>query len=117
MTARSSTLFDKIWQRHVVRPQSDETPAIIYIDLQLLHEVTTPQAFDELNRRGLKVRRPDRCLATIDHSTPTTPPDAAGVRHYATEQARAQVDRLHENCARHGIELLSLFKMSDLTGG
>jgi 3-isopropylmalate/(R)-2-methylmalate dehydratase large subunit len=53
------------------------------------------------------VRRPERCLATIDHSTPTTPPDAAGFRHYATEQAKAQVDLLHVNCARHGIELHS----------
>jgi 3-isopropylmalate/(R)-2-methylmalate dehydratase large subunit len=104
---QASTLFEKIWQRHVVREQSADTPAILYIDLQLLHEVTSPQAFDELDRRGLKVRRPERCLATIDHSTPTTPPDAAGFRHYATEQAKAQVDLLHVNCARHGIELHS----------
>ena len=103
----ATTLFEKIWQRHLVRPETDETPAVLYIDLQLLHEVTSPQAFDELGRRGLAVRRPDRCLATIDHSTPTTPPDAAGTRHYATEQAKAQVDLLHVNCARHGIELHS----------
>jgi len=104
---QASTLFEKIWQRHVVREQSADTPAILYIDLQLLHEVTSPQAFDELDRRGLKVRRPDRCLATIDHSTPTTPPDVDGGRHYFTEQAKAQVDLLHVNCARHGIELHS----------
>lgn len=103
----ASTLFEKVWQRHVVRKETAETPAIIYIDLQLLHEVTSPQAFAELKRRGLKVRRPDRCLATIDHSTPTTPPDADGVYHYHTPEARAQVDILHTNCAENGIELHS----------
>ncbi|MCW8872673.1 MAG: aconitase family protein, partial [Xanthomonadales bacterium] len=102
-----STLFEKVWQRHVVREESADTPAILYIDLQLLHEVTSPQAFDELKRRGLKVRRTDRCLATIDHSTPTTPPDADGTRHYFTAQAKAQVDLLHVNCAECGIELHS----------
>jgi len=105
--SQPSTLFEKIWQRHVVREETAETPAILYIDLQLLHEVTSPQAFDELKRRGLSVRRTDRCLATIDHSTPTTPPDADGNRHYFTAQAKAQVDLLHVNCAKHGIELHS----------
>jgi len=105
--SQPSTLFEKIWQRHLVRAETAETPAILYVDLQLLHEVTSPQAFDELKRRGLKVRRPDRCLATIDHSTPTSPPDADGNRRYHTEQARAQVDLLHVNCAEHGIELHS----------
>jgi 3-isopropylmalate/(R)-2-methylmalate dehydratase large subunit len=100
-----STLFEKVWQRHLVRKETAETPAILYIDLQLLHEVTSPQAFNELKRRGLKVRRPDRCLATIDHSTPTTPPDAHGVRHYHTAEGEAQVDILHTNCAEQGIYL------------
>ena len=99
------TLFEKIWQRQVVKDETPEAPAILYIDLQLLHEVTSPQAFDELRRRGLGVRRPDRCLATIDHSTPTTPPDENGVRHYHTKEAEAQVDQLHVNCAEFGIEL------------
>jgi 3-isopropylmalate/(R)-2-methylmalate dehydratase large subunit len=102
---RPSTLFEKIWQRHVVRKETADTPAILYIDLQLLHEVTSPQAFDELQRRGLRVRRPDCCLATIDHSTPTAPPGPDGTRPYVTDQAKAQVDRLHENCAEHGIAL------------
>jgi 3-isopropylmalate/(R)-2-methylmalate dehydratase large subunit len=101
------TLFEKVWQRHLVRKETAETPAILYIDLQLLHEVTSPQAFGELKRRGLKVRRPDCCLATIDHSTPTTPPDSKGVRHYHTPEARAQVDMLHANCAEQGIYLHS----------
>jgi len=102
-----STLFEKVWRRHVVREETGESPAILYIDLQLLHEVTSPQAFDELKRRELKVRRPDRCLATIDHSTPTSPPDADGNYAYVSDQARAQVDILHVNCAEHGIELHS----------
>jgi 3-isopropylmalate/(R)-2-methylmalate dehydratase large subunit len=103
----ATTLFEKVWQRHLVRDQSVEAPAILYVDLQLLHEVTSPQAFDELKRRGLKVRRPDRCLATIDHSTPTSPPDASGERLYGSPEARAQVDMLHVNCAEHGIDLHS----------
>jgi 3-isopropylmalate/(R)-2-methylmalate dehydratase large subunit len=100
-----STLFEKIWRRHVVCEETADTPAVLYIDLQLLHEVTSPQAFDELKRRGLGVRRPDRCLATIDHSTPTTPPEPDGSRRYVTDQAKAQVDRLHANCAEHDIVL------------
>ena len=100
-----STLFEKVWRRHLVREESAETPAILYIDLHLLHEVTTPQAFDELKQRGLRVRRPDRCLATIDHSTPTSPPDADGKRHYVTGQARAQVETVQRNCEEHGIVL------------
>jgi 3-isopropylmalate/(R)-2-methylmalate dehydratase large subunit len=100
-----STLFEKVWRRHLVREESAETPAVLYIDLHLLHEVTTPQAFDELKQRGLRVRRPDRCLATIDHSTPTSPPDADGKRHYVTGQARAQVETVQRNCEEHGIVL------------
>jgi len=99
------TLFEKVWQRHLVRNESAETPAVIYIDLHLLHEVTSPQAFDELKRRGLSVRRTDRCLATIDHSTPTSSVKADGSRDYVTDQARAQVEMLYDNCAQYGIEL------------
>ena len=103
--SEATTLFEKIWRRHVVRRETADTPAVLYIDLQLLHEVTSPQAFAELARRGIGVRRPDRCLATIDHSTPTTPPDANGERTWHTAQAREQVETLYRNCARHGIEL------------
>ena len=67
------TLFQKIWDDHVVRPEDAGTPAVLYIDLHLVHEVTSPQAFTELRQRGLRVRRPDRTIATMDHSTPTTP--------------------------------------------
>ena len=67
------TLFEKVWAEHVVVPEAAETPAVLYIDLHLIHEVTTPQAFALLRERGLSVRRPDLTLATMDHSTPTTP--------------------------------------------
>lgn len=99
------TLFDKLWDAHVVAPESDQAPAVLYIDLHLIHEVTSPQAFAELDARGLVPRRPDRTKATMDHSTPTLPPDADGRLPYHTEAARKQVELLSENCARHGIEL------------
>jgi 3-isopropylmalate/(R)-2-methylmalate dehydratase large subunit len=70
------TLFDKIWDAHIVVPETDAAPAVFYIDLHLLHEVTTPQAFTELATRGLSPRRVERCIATMDHSTPTLPADA-----------------------------------------
>ncbi len=109
MTSTPSTLFEKIWQSHLVQDETDAAsggaPAILYIDLHLVHEVTSPQAFTELKQRGLKVRRPDLCLATIDHSTPTTPADANGEHHYYTAEAREQVETLYRNCADQGIEL------------
>jgi len=70
--AQPLTLFQKVWNRHVVTQEPD-SPAVLYIDLQLVHEVTSPQAFDGLRRRGLKVRRPDRTIGTMDHSIPTLP--------------------------------------------
>jgi len=85
MSAR--TLFEKIWDAHVVESESDSAPAILYVDLHLVHEVTSPQAFSELRARGLSVRRPERVLATFDHSTPTTPADANGRRAYVTDEA------------------------------
>jgi 3-isopropylmalate/(R)-2-methylmalate dehydratase large subunit len=99
------TLYEKVWRAHVVTPETADTPAILYVDLHLVHEVTSPQAFAELDARGLKVRRPDRTFATIDHSTPTLPPNAAGERPYANAEAKSQVETLSRNCARHGISL------------
>ena len=101
----SQTLFDKVWDAHVVRAQSADAPAVLYIDLHLVHEVTSPQAFAELDRRGLGLRCPERTVATIDHSIPTWPADLMGQRRYASEEAWQQVNRFEENCARHGIEL------------
>lgn len=99
------TLFEKIWDAHVVAPETADTPAVLYIDLHLVHEVTSPQAFDELRARGLKLRRADRTLATLDHSTPTLPAGADGERPYATAQAKAQVSQLETNCREFGVEL------------
>ncbi|MBC6403357.1 MAG: 3-isopropylmalate dehydratase large subunit [Hyphomonadaceae bacterium] len=101
MTAR--TLFDKVWERHVVVPETASNPATLYIDLHLIHEVTSPQAFTDIENRGFGVRRPDRTLATIDHSTPTRiNPD--GSRPYVTDHAEKQVETLLANTREHGIE-------------
>src|SRR6266542_1775298 len=94
------TLFDKIWDSHVVAEQPD-SPAILYIDLHLVHEVTSPQAFTGLRERGLKVRRPDKTLATMDHSIPTTPIDVP----IADAMAAAQIKQMETNAAEFGITL------------
>jgi 3-isopropylmalate/(R)-2-methylmalate dehydratase large subunit len=99
------TLLDKLWDAHVVTPESDSAPAVLYIDLHLIHEVTSPQAFAELDARGLPVRRPERTKGTLDHSTPTLPPDGDGHRTYVSAEARGQVEKLRDNCARFGVEL------------
>ncbi|HEU4664873.1 MAG TPA: 3-isopropylmalate dehydratase large subunit [Dokdonella sp.] len=99
------TLFDKLWDAHVVVPETDAAPATLYVDLHLVHEVTSPQAFAELDARGLRVRRPDRTKATLDHSTPTLPADADGRLPYASADAEAQVEALRRNAAKHAIEL------------
>ena len=104
MTA-PKTLFEKIWNAHVVAAESTDTPAILYVDLHLVHEVTSPQAFTELRERGLPLRRPDRMLATLDHSTPTLPTAANGERPYASDEAKAQVTQLETNCREFGVEL------------
>jgi 3-isopropylmalate/(R)-2-methylmalate dehydratase large subunit len=104
----SKTLFEKVWDSHIVRPQSDDYPAVLYIDLHLVHEVTSPQAFTELRERGLKVRRPERTIATMDHSTPTTPRNAQGVIPVDDPQAKAQLNQLEQNCADFGIPLYAL---------
>ena len=103
MSAR--TLFEKIWDAHLVASETTDTPAVIYIDLHLVHEVTSPQAFSELRERGLKLRRPDRTLATLDHSTPTLPALANGERPYANAEAKAQVAQLETNCREFGVKL------------
>ena len=102
------TLFEKIWDSHLVKAPDAETPGILYIDLHLIHEVTSPQAFTWLRERGLKVRRPDRTVATMDHSTPTTPRAADGKFKIVDPQAAAQIDQLETNCRDFGIELFAL---------
>lgn len=104
----AQSLFDKLWDAHVVVPESEDSPAILFIDLHLIHEVTSPQAFAVLEERGLPVRRPDLTQATLDHSTPTLPPGPDGRLPYATQDAEKQVHQLEANCAKHGIDLLGL---------
>jgi len=104
----AKTLFEKVWESHLVRPQTDDLPAVLYVDLHLVHEVTSPQAFTELRQRGLKVRRPDRTLATMDHSTPTTPRNELGIIPVTDTQAAAQLDVMRKNCADFGIPLYDL---------
>ncbi|RPJ64188.1 MAG: 3-isopropylmalate dehydratase large subunit, partial [Acidobacteria bacterium] len=94
----TATLFDRIWDAHVVSAPAD-APALIYIDLHLVHEVTSPQAFEGLRARGAGVRRPERTWATTDHSIPTTPlhePIADAI-------ARRQVEQLEANCREFGL--------------
>jgi 3-isopropylmalate/(R)-2-methylmalate dehydratase large subunit len=100
------TLFDKLWAAHIVRPATADTPAVLYIDLHLVHEVTSPQAFSELRARGLSVRCPDRTIATMDHSTPTTPRSQA--LQVVDTQAAAQLAELERNCQHFGIALYDL---------
>lgn len=104
----AQTLFEKVWNQHLVRPQTADTPAVLYIDLHLIHEVTSPQAFTVLRERGLRVRRPDRTLATMDHSTPTTPRNAQGIIPVLDAQAIYQLDFLTRNCQEFGIPLYAL---------
>ncbi|MEP6907786.1 MAG: 3-isopropylmalate dehydratase large subunit [Pseudoxanthomonas sp.] len=108
MTTTPRTLFDKLWDAHVVVPETDASPAVLYVDLHLIHEVTSPQAFTELRTRGIAPRRPDRTKATMDHSTPTTPADVHGKFHYFTQASETQVDTLASNCAEYGIELFDM---------
>src|SRR5439155_218846 len=94
------TLFEKIWAAHEV------LPGLLYIDLHLVHEVTSPQAFDGLRLAGREVRRPDRTLATADHNVPTDgTPTAARIRD---ELSRVQVETLERNCEEFGIPVYSL---------
>ncbi len=102
------TLFEKIWDAHLVRPATADTPATLYVDLHLIHEVTSPQAFTWLRERNLKVRRPERTVATMDHSTPTTPRNKEGKIPVLDNAAAAQIAQLETNCRDFGIELFSL---------
>src|SRR5690606_946301 len=107
--ARARTLFDKIWDSHVVETQEDGT-CLIYIDRHLVHEVTSPQAFEGLRVAGRKVRRPDATLAGADHNVPTTD-RSAGIDD---EESRIQVETLEKNCADFGVQY---FGMNDVRQG
>jgi len=101
--SKPRTIVEKIWDAHVVR-QDPGAPALLYIDVHLIHEVTSPQAFDGLRQRGLKVRRPDRTLAVADHNVPTTNRDLP----IADPVSARQVEQLERNCAEFGIVCHSL---------
>jgi len=101
--SQPQTLFDKIWERHIVS-QQPEFPTVLYIDLHLVHEVTSPQAFSGLSDRGFAVRRPEKTFATMDHAIPTLPRSLP----VEDEQAAAQLERLENNCREHGIEVFGM---------
>src|ERR1700754_3793389 len=105
------TMFEKVWQNHVVAEPEGE-PTILYIDLQLVHEVTSPQAFDGLRMAGRKLRRPDRHIATVDHNVPTT--SAQDRLVIADQVSAAQVNALRKNCAEFGVEF---FDVQDASQG
>ncbi len=99
----AKTLFQKVWETHIVAEEAGR-PSVLYIDLHLIHEVTSPQAFSGLRARGLKVRRPERTIATMDHSTPTLPKHLQVI----DDEAKAQLSQLEKNCAEFGIQLYPL---------
>ena len=96
------TLFEKVWQQHLVAEPAGE-PTILYIDLHLVHEVTSPQAFDGLRMTGRKLRRPDRTIATVDHNVPTS--SIEDRLHIVDQIASKQIEALRKNCAEFGVEL------------
>ena len=102
------TLFEKVWTAHEVVRETADTPAVLYIDLHLIHEVTTPQAFSMLKAAGLPVRRPDRTLATMDHSTPTVSDQVFGRVPIKVDAAAKQVRQLEINAAEFGVELFGM---------
>ncbi len=103
-TTRPRTIIEKLWDSHVVAEEPG-APALLYIDLHLVHEVTSPQAFDGLRRRGLRVRRPDLTFSTVDHSTPTTPRS----RPFEDPVAETQVAALEANSREFGITCFDYF--------
>jgi 3-isopropylmalate/(R)-2-methylmalate dehydratase large subunit len=104
MSNVSRTLAEKVWDAHVVRRGSDGEPDLLYVDLHLVHEVTSPQAFDGLRLAGRPVRRPDLTIATEDHNTPTQNID----QPIADLVSRTQIETLRRNCAEFGVRLHSL---------
>jgi 3-isopropylmalate/(R)-2-methylmalate dehydratase large subunit len=102
------TMFQKVWEAHEVVAETADTPAVLYVDTHLVHEVTSPQAFEMLRERGLRLRRPDRMLATIDHSSPTRTEQIFGGEPITIESAARQISQLEKNCAEFGVELFGL---------
>ena len=107
------TLYDKLWDSHLVK-QRDDGSALIYIDRHIIHEVTSPQAFEGLRLAGRKPWRIDANIATPDHNVPTTPERKGGIEAIADQVSRLQVQTLDDNCDEYGI---TEFKMNDVRQG
>src|SRR6202167_3879064 len=104
MAGNPKTLFEKVWESHIVAEPAGE-PTLLYIDLHLIHEVTSPQAFEGLRLAGRKVRRPDRCVATVDHNVPTLLAERFNI---LDQIAAKQISTLRENCKEFGVELFDI---------
>ena len=105
MTTTPMTLFEKVWQQHLVAEPTGE-PSLLYIDLHLVHEVTSPQAFEGLRMTGRRLRRPDRTIATVDHNVPTS--SVEDRLHIVDQIASRQIEALRKNCADFGVELFDV---------
>ncbi len=101
------TIVEKIWERNLVRAQ-EGLPDLLYVDLHLVHEVTSPQAFEGLRVAGRPVRRPDRTIATMDHNVPTDPRQTSGELPIADELSAKQIEALRRNCEDFGIKLFAM---------
>ncbi|MEO0719450.1 MAG: aconitase family protein, partial [Pseudomonadota bacterium] len=104
MSAAPKTLYDKIWDAHVAHEQEDGT-CLLYIDMHLVHEVTSPQAFEGLRMAGRQVRRPEATIAVPDHNVPTT---ADRLGEIKDEQSRIQVEALRQNAKDFGVEIFDI---------
>ena len=105
-SSTKNTLFEKVWAQHHVVDETMNTPAILYIDLHLIHEVTSPQAFAVLKQNNISVRRTDLSLATMDHSTPTFPVKSfKDLQIIVGKEASKQILTIEENCRDFGIKL------------
>ena len=108
MADKPLTLAEKVWRDHVVTPGENGNPDLIYIDFQLLHEVTSPQAFDGLRMSGRTIRHPELHLATEDHNVPTVGISSGNLLEIAEPTSRTQVETLRKNCAEFGVKLHSM---------
>ncbi|WP_115684726.1 3-isopropylmalate dehydratase large subunit [Corynebacterium senegalense] len=108
MADKPLTLAEKVWRDHVVTPGENGNPDLIYIDFQLLHEVTSPQAFDGLRMSGRTIRHPELHLATEDHNVPTIGISSGNLLEIAEPTSRTQVETLRKNCAEFGVKLHSM---------
>ena len=103
----AETVFDKIWRQHVILGEEGE-PQLLYVDLHLVHEVTSPHGFESLRENNRPVRRPDKTFATVDHNVPTSPTPVNSVEAITDRISRLQVETLQKNCRDFGIKLATI---------